>query len=70
MDINRIFELANRCKAHSRMTKLTLYNILRLHVLIYGAESWTISASEAAFLVLVANGSYKTVEISETFSKL
>ena len=60
LEISRRIALANRCyfglskqmrsKALSRRTKLKLYKTLILPVLLYGAESWTISASDALAL--------------------
>ena len=38
-------------KALSRRTKLTLYKTLIIPVLIYGAESWTMSAADKKSLV-------------------
>jgi len=60
LEIKRRITLANRCyfglsrqlssRALSRRTKLTLYKTLILPVLLYGAESWTVTQSDAAAL--------------------
>ena len=60
LEIKRRITLANRCyyglskqlssRALSRMTKLTLYKTLIIPVLLYGAEAWVVSQSDAAAL--------------------
>lgn len=60
LEIKRRITLANRCyfglsrqmnnKALSRKTKITLYKTLIIPVLLYGAEAWTMTQSDAAAL--------------------
>ncbi|XP_051858122.1 uncharacterized protein LOC127565084 [Drosophila albomicans] len=60
LEIRRRITLANRCyfglsrqfnsRALSRRTKTTLYKTLILPVLLYGAECWTVTLSDAAAL--------------------
>ncbi|XP_051859298.1 uncharacterized protein LOC127565328 [Drosophila albomicans] len=60
LEIKRRITLANRCyfglsrqfnsRALSRRTKTTLYKTLILPVLLYGAECWTVTQSDAAAL--------------------
>ena len=58
LEIKRIVTLANRCyfglnrqlssRDLSRATKLTLYKAVTLPVLLYGAEAWMLSSTDAA----------------------
>ena len=60
LEIKRRITLANRCyyglsrqlssRALSRRTKVTLYKTLILPVLLYGAEAWVVTQSDAAAL--------------------
>lgn len=60
LEIKRRITLANRCyfglsrqmnsRALSRRTKIALYKTLILPVLLYGAEAWTVSQTDAAAL--------------------
>ena len=60
LEIKRRITIANRCyyglskqlgsRALSRSTKLTLYKTLIIPVLLYGAEAWVVSQTDAAAL--------------------